>query len=58
MKSVTAETEKQRWEREVLEPALEKSPERNVPVHDDLRPADRQALHPRRPDRIWTTRAT
>ena len=31
MKSVTADTDKQRWEREVLEPALEKSPERNVP---------------------------
>jgi methylmalonyl-CoA mutase, N-terminal domain len=31
MKSVTAETDKQRWEREVLEPALEKTPERDVP---------------------------
>jgi methylmalonyl-CoA mutase N-terminal domain/subunit len=31
MKSVTAETQKQRWEREVLEPALAKSPERDVP---------------------------
>ena len=31
MKSVTADTDKQRWERDVLEPALEKSPERNVP---------------------------
>src|SRR5919109_1419442 len=31
MKSVAAETEKQRWEREVLEPALKKSPERAVP---------------------------
>jgi methylmalonyl-CoA mutase, N-terminal domain len=31
MKSVTADTDKQRWEREVLAPALEKSPERNVP---------------------------
>ena len=31
MKSVTAETEKQRWEREVLEPALKKAPERTVP---------------------------
>jgi methylmalonyl-CoA mutase N-terminal domain/subunit len=28
MKSVTAETAKQRWEREVLEPALKKAPER------------------------------
>jgi methylmalonyl-CoA mutase, N-terminal domain len=28
MKSVTAETARQRWEREVLEPALERSPER------------------------------
>jgi methylmalonyl-CoA mutase N-terminal domain/subunit len=31
MKSATAETDKQRWEREVLEPALEKAPERDVP---------------------------
>ncbi len=31
MKSVTADTDKQRWERDVLEPALVKSPERNVP---------------------------
>ncbi|HXG55881.1 MAG TPA: methylmalonyl-CoA mutase family protein [Vicinamibacterales bacterium] len=31
MKTVSAETEKQRWEREQLEPALKKSPERRVP---------------------------
>ena len=31
MKSVTAETERQRWEREVLEPTLKKAPERPVP---------------------------
>ena len=31
MKSVTAETDKQRWEREVLEPALKKAPERPTP---------------------------
>jgi methylmalonyl-CoA mutase, N-terminal domain len=31
MKSVTAETDKRRWEREVLGPALELSPEREVP---------------------------
>ena len=31
MKSATAETGKQRWEREVLEPTLKKSPERPVP---------------------------
>src|SRR5918994_1523742 len=31
MKSASAETERQRWEREVLEPALEKSPERDRP---------------------------
>src|SRR5512141_665374 len=31
MKSVTAETDKQRWERETLEPALKKSPERAIP---------------------------
>ena len=30
MKSVSAETAKQRWERDVLEPTLEKSPERSV----------------------------
>src|SRR5262245_33916192 len=27
----TAETDKQRWERDVLEPALKKAPERSVP---------------------------
>ncbi|MGB2713988.1 MAG: methylmalonyl-CoA mutase family protein [Vicinamibacterales bacterium] len=31
MKSFTAETEKGRWEREVLEPTLKKSPERDTP---------------------------
>src|SRR5574338_821454 len=31
MKSVTAETDKQRWERDVLEPALKKAPERPTP---------------------------
>ena len=31
MKSVTAETEKGRWEREVLGPTLERSPERDIP---------------------------
>ena len=31
MKSATAETGKQRWEREVLEPTLKKAPERPVP---------------------------
>ena len=31
MKSISAETDRQRWEREVLEPALKKAPERNVP---------------------------
>ena len=31
MKSLTAESEKARWEREVLEPALKKSPERDIP---------------------------
>jgi methylmalonyl-CoA mutase, N-terminal domain len=31
MKSLTAETDKQRWEREVVEPALKKSPERDIP---------------------------
>ena len=42
MKSVTAETDKQRWEREVLEPALEKSPERAVPFTTiSGRPIDR-----------------
>ena len=32
MKSVTAETPEQRWQREVLEPALQKSPERDGPL--------------------------
>jgi methylmalonyl-CoA mutase N-terminal domain/subunit len=31
MKGVTAETDRQRWEREVLEPALRRAPERDVP---------------------------
>ena len=31
MKSATAETQKQRWERDVLEPALKASPERDIP---------------------------
>jgi methylmalonyl-CoA mutase N-terminal domain/subunit len=31
MKSVTAETDKQRWARDAVEPALERSPERDVP---------------------------
>ena len=31
MKSLTAETDKQRWEREVVEPTLKKSPERDIP---------------------------
>jgi methylmalonyl-CoA mutase N-terminal domain/subunit len=42
MKGVTAETDKRRWEREVLEPALERSPERNVPFTTiSGRPIDR-----------------
>jgi methylmalonyl-CoA mutase N-terminal domain/subunit len=31
MKSVTAESARQRWERDVLEPALKKAPERDIP---------------------------
>ena len=31
MKSVTAETDKQRWEREMAEPTLKKAPERPLP---------------------------
>jgi len=31
MKSLTAETDKQRWDREVVEPTLKKSPERDIP---------------------------
>ena len=31
MKSAAADTAKQRWEREVLRPALERSPERKIP---------------------------
>jgi methylmalonyl-CoA mutase N-terminal domain/subunit len=42
MKSVTADTNKQRWEREVLEPALKKAPERDVPFTTiSGRPIDR-----------------
>ncbi len=42
MKSVTAETDKQRWERETLEPALEKNPERSLPFTTiSGRPIDR-----------------
>src|SRR5687767_6797109 len=42
MKSVTAETEKQRWEREVLEPALKRAPERSIPFTTiSGRPIDR-----------------
>ena len=42
MKSAAAETDKQRWEREVLEPALKKAPERPVPFTTiSGRPIDR-----------------
>jgi methylmalonyl-CoA mutase N-terminal domain/subunit len=42
MKSVTADTAKRRWEREVLEPALKKAPERAVPFTTiSGRPIDR-----------------
>ena len=42
MKGVTAETDKQRWEREVLEPTLKKAPERDVPLTTiSGRPIDR-----------------
>jgi methylmalonyl-CoA mutase, N-terminal domain len=42
MKGVTAETDKQRWERDVLEPALRRAPERSVPFTTiSGRPIDR-----------------
>jgi methylmalonyl-CoA mutase N-terminal domain/subunit len=42
MKSVTADTDKARWEREVLEPTLRKSPERDIPFTTiSGRPIDR-----------------
>jgi methylmalonyl-CoA mutase N-terminal domain/subunit len=42
MKGATAETDKQRWEREVLDPALTKAPERGVPFTTiSGRPIDR-----------------
>ncbi len=42
MKTAAAETDKQRWEREVLEPALKKAPERDVPFTTiSGRPIDR-----------------
>ena len=45
MKPVSAETMKERWEREVLAPALEKSPERDVPFTTiSGRPIDRLYL--------------
>ena len=41
MKTV-AETDKQRWERDVLDPALQKSPERSIPFTTiSGRPIDR-----------------
>jgi methylmalonyl-CoA mutase, N-terminal domain len=42
MKGVTAETDKQRWEREVLAPTLQRAPERRVPFTTiSGRPIDR-----------------
>ncbi len=42
MKTAAAETDKQRWERDVLEPTLQKSPERKVPFTTiSGRPIDR-----------------
>ena len=42
MKSVAAESQKQRWEREVLEPTLKKAPERPIPFTTiSGRPIDR-----------------
>ena len=42
MKSVAADSEKQRWEREVLEPTLKKAPERPIPFTTiSGRPIDR-----------------
>jgi methylmalonyl-CoA mutase N-terminal domain/subunit len=42
MKSVTADTGKRRWEREVLEPALKRAPERTIPFTTiSGRPIDR-----------------
>ena len=42
MKSVTAETDKARWEREVLQPTLKKAPERDTPFTTiSGRPIDR-----------------
>jgi methylmalonyl-CoA mutase N-terminal domain/subunit len=42
MKSVTAETDKQRWEREIVEPTLKKSAERDTPFTTiSGRPIDR-----------------
>ena len=44
MKSVTAETDKARWEREVLQPTLKKAPERDTPFTTiSGRPIDRLA---------------
>jgi hypothetical protein len=47
----TAETDKQRWEREILDPALKKSPERPEPFTTiSGRPIDR-LYTPNRPQR-------
>ena len=41
-----APNDKQRWERDTLEPALKKSPSGRS-VHDDFRPSDRSAVYRR-----------
>ena len=45
MKGTAADTDKERWQRDVLEPALEKSPERDVPFTTISGRADRPPLH-------------
>ena len=47
--SATSGAEKERWQRDTLEPALRQSPERAAFVHDDLWPAGRSPVHRRRP---------
>ena len=53
-----AETDRQRWERETLEPALKQGAGARRLLHDHLRPADRAPLHAGRSSPASTTPAT
>ena len=49
MKSVSAESERQRWQSDVLDPALKKAPERDVPF---------TTISGRPIERLYTARAS